>query len=338
MKDLEHEKQYVEKIQSKTDKTNKVYVFNEVGLEITRRCPLSCDHCLKGEQQQKGMSKEVMEDFFKNVMGIRTLSLASGETTFAVNKIKMLNECLRKYNPTIEKVFIYTNGIKVIDEYINQLKLLQQYVVQSGPHPEKNNYDMSHGYLKNTYNSGNAPLVLAISNDRYHKKARKEYFAKQALESKNPETYEKFVEGIEKLAQNFPVGFLDDNIVFNIGKGKQLEGVKKYNMPSKKFGVWQTSRYGVQIVHTFPYMGVYYDGSLGNLQLSYNEQDNYGIKVDSNKTMYERLLLVPNAEEVKGNNKSFRRWVIKQELKSEFDKLNPLNYTTKAETQETASM
>ena len=335
MLDLEHEKEYTKKIQAKADKNNRVYVFNEVALEITRRCPLNCDHCLKGEQQLKGMSREVMEEFFENVMGIRTLSLASGETTFAIKKLKILNEVLREYKPTVEKIFIYSNGIKVTDEYIEQLKLLREYVVNSGPHPDKNNYDMSHGVLRNVRNTGKTPLVIAISNDKFHKKAREEYFKRQAIESKNPQNRDKFVEGLEKLVDNFPVAFLDDNILLNTGKARNLEGVKKINKPIKKIGIWPVSRYGVEIVHTIPFMGVCYNGAFGDVQMTYEEQDRKAVKVDASKTKFERLLEVENAKLIKGGRKKFLSWISLQDLKFELFLLNPFNYTKKADADKT---
>lgn len=332
MRDLTHEREYIEKIQSKAYKSNKVYVYNEVALEITRRCPLSCDHCLKGEQQQKGMSREVMEAFFEHTMGIRTLSLASGETAFAVNKIKILNEVLRKYKPTVEHIHIYTNGIKITDEYIKQLKLLQQYVVEYGAHHNENKFDMRSGVLRGTAGSERFPLVITLSNDNYHKKARKVYFEKQFTENtKNPENQEKFIAGIEKLIQNFPVSISEGNLMFNIGKARQLDGIKKYNMPIENIAVWQASRFGVEIVHTYPHMGVYYDGSLGEVRCSYDEQDANGVKLDSSKTMYERLLMVPNTIEISGDVKKFKKWIIKQQLTEQYNLANPFNYTKKAE-------
>ena len=333
MKNLSHEEQYIKKIQSKADETNRVYVFNELALEITRRCPLNCEHCMKGDSQEREMSRQVMEDFFEHVMGIRCLSLASGETTLAVYKIKMLNECLRKYKPTVEKVFIYTNGTNITDEYINELKLLQQYVVQSASHHGENKFDMRHGLLKSAWNSGNSPLVVAVSNDKYHKKARELYFEKQSNQNVR-ESQEKFVAGIEKLIENFPVGFVDDGVIFNLGKAKQLSGVIKYKLPAEKIGVWCVPKFGVEVVHTYPHMGVCYDGSLGEVRLSYDDQDLLSVKPDKDKTMYQRLLEVPNVVEVQGNDKNFRRWIASQELKSEMHKLNPLNYTKKAEEQE----
>ena len=61
---IEDQEEYIKKLKSKQDRNGNVYVFLELGLEITRACQLSCKHCLKGEAQSEFMNRQTMENIF----------------------------------------------------------------------------------------------------------------------------------------------------------------------------------------------------------------------------------------------------------------------------------
>ena len=330
MKKSNYPEEYKQKLLSKKDKGDNVYVFNELSLEITRKCPLSCQHCLKGKAQNVSMSKKVMDDFFRHTMGIRYFSLSSGETTFAVEQIKMLNQSLREFKPTIENAFIYTNGIGITDEYVQELLKLKEYVIEicNSLHDGNAGFSNEVGFMGKEISKKKLPLKIYVSNDIYHKQAR------QALFEKNPVyTKDNLVEGIEKLTQNFPVTFFESGVIYNKGNAQQLQGVKKYNPPTFAPLIWSTNVLGVNVVHTFPHLGVYYDGSIGELTCSYEEQDKFAVK-PSDKLMLDRLLQLPQAKFVEGSRKDFIRAVTKQQTSLYYHRLNPFNYTKKCTSNE----
>lgn len=329
--------EYKRRLESKMDADRNVYVFNELSLEITRRCPLDCAHCLKGDQQTRGMSRAVMENFFQHTMGIRHLGLASGETAFAINKIKMLNEVLREYRPTIESVFVYTNGVKITDEYIRELNGLRDYVIESSNamHDGKADLDLRAGFASGNIIESKCPLVVILSNDTFHKEARARYFEKNNIDLVAGQ--QAFELGVVKLSKNFPVVISEKDALFHIGRARELSGVRKYKVPAEHIAIWKTSVSGVNVVHTYSPLGVYYDGAIGSLMKSYAEQDRSGVEYTADKTMYQRLLEVEGAFPLVGNRSDFIGAVTKEQKRQLSGRFNPLNYTKKSEPQITPS-
>ena len=70
-------------------------------LEVTRKCTLKCEHCLKGDQENKDMSFETIENALKDVTEIDQLFFEGGEPLLAIDQIL----------ETIQ--IIKTKGIKV---------------------------------------------------------------------------------------------------------------------------------------------------------------------------------------------------------------------------------
>ncbi len=322
---IEDQEEYIKKLKSKQDRNGNVYVFLELGLEITRACQLSCKHCLKGEAQSEFMNRQTMENIFSHTLGVRTLSLLSGETSLATKQIKMLNESLVLNNVTVECVNIYTNAVDISDEYVRQLKILRNYVLKSGSHHGQNIYNTEKGLVKG-FVTKNFPLKIIVSNDKFHKEARKEYYEKI---NKLDET--DFYSNVEKLAQEFPVRFHDSSLVFNIGKAQTQKGIK-YNPKQEKLALWKAPEdqtFGVKVLHVVPHIGISYDGGLCDVMQTYLDQDKTKI-MDLDKTLEERLLKLPNMGVFEGNKKQFVRWLENQHSLLEQHKLNPLNYTLKS--------
>lgn len=322
---IEHQEEYIKKLKSKQDENGIVYVFLELGLEITRECQLSCKHCLKGDAQPKFMNIQTMDNIFSHTMGVRTLSLLSGETSLATKQIKMLNESLVLNNVTVECVNIYTNAVDISDEYIRQLKILRDYVIKSGSHHGQNKFNTENGVMK-SFLTKNFPLKIIVSNDKFHKEARKDYYEKT---NKLNET--DFNLNIEKLAKEFPVKIHDSSIIFNIGKAQTQKGIK-YKPKQEKLALWEAPEdktFGVKVLHVVPHIGVSYDGGLCDMMQTYVDQDKTKI-MDLDKTLLERLMKLPNMGVFTGDKKQFVRWLENQNLLLEYHKFNPLNYTTKS--------
>jgi len=95
----------------------------DIMLEVTRKCNLRCEHCVRGPAQNKSISDRVLNEIGK--LDIGTLTLTGGEPTL----VKDLIPRLRRYNIYPDDVWTCTNGkvykeawAKEYLEYVSQLQ------------------------------------------------------------------------------------------------------------------------------------------------------------------------------------------------------------------------
>jgi len=83
-------------------------------LEVTRRCQLRCDHCLRGDAQRKDVSDKVIH--FLSKYNIGHLTLTGGEPTIVRDLIKRLRQA--RLFP--EAVWMCTNGYTFKKQWIEE--------------------------------------------------------------------------------------------------------------------------------------------------------------------------------------------------------------------------
>lgn len=83
---------------------------NNLVLEVTRRCNMSCRHCMRGEAQAVDMSEETMRKAISMLDDIGSISFTGGEPTLNLPLIRhTFDLCKAKYG-SIPPFFIVTNG------------------------------------------------------------------------------------------------------------------------------------------------------------------------------------------------------------------------------------
>lgn len=86
------------------------YTFDNLIFEITRKCNMKCAHCLRGNAQNKNMSKEVMLQALRNVSYINAVTFSGGEPTLNLDMIWYFIECCRMLDIEVGNFYIVTNG------------------------------------------------------------------------------------------------------------------------------------------------------------------------------------------------------------------------------------
>lgn len=99
----------------------------EIIIEVTRQCNLKCDHCLRGEPENKIIRKRHVELLFSQVEEIHTLTLTGGEPALWPSKIEMILSVAKKYEVDIQNFYIATNGTIAYDSFILSLIKLWLY-------------------------------------------------------------------------------------------------------------------------------------------------------------------------------------------------------------------
>jgi organic radical activating enzyme len=118
--------------------------LNECIIELTRKCNMACPHCLRGEAENLDMKLEYIENLFKRVNFISTLTLTGGEPSLKPEIINNLVRLAKKHKVDIGNFYIATNGKRVTNEFI--LAVMNLYL----------------------YCSDNEVSQLEVSTDKFH--------------------------------------------------------------------------------------------------------------------------------------------------------------------------
>ncbi len=98
-----------------------MYIYTPiVSVEITRKCNLDCEHCLRGNPSNVNIKKEILERFFDEVKIADVLVISGGEPFMCYSEIKLLCEIIKMKKVNISSVVIVTNGT-IYDERVYKL-------------------------------------------------------------------------------------------------------------------------------------------------------------------------------------------------------------------------
>lgn len=96
----------------------KIRAYNAI-FEVTRRCNLSCEHCLRGDAQNLDMTKETVDKVLDHIESICGLTLSGGEPTLNIPIIRYIFSEIRRREISLGSFYVVTNGL------VNQMELAQ---------------------------------------------------------------------------------------------------------------------------------------------------------------------------------------------------------------------
>lgn len=91
-------------------------------LEVTRRCNLQCQHCLRGQQQNKNLDTKKLKRFLKNISSIDHLFLTGGEPLLACKTIDDIRKIIKVRKIKLCSAAIVTNASVVNDKVIKTIR------------------------------------------------------------------------------------------------------------------------------------------------------------------------------------------------------------------------
>lgn len=101
-------------------------IYNFV-IELTRRCNMTCPHCLRGELQKISQKREYLAELFSRVRYISTLTLTGGEPSIVPHIIEMVIDIAQGYNVEIGSFYIATNGKRITPKFVEAVDRLHWY-------------------------------------------------------------------------------------------------------------------------------------------------------------------------------------------------------------------
>lgn len=84
--------------------------INSLVLEITRRCNMQCEHCMRGEAQVLDMDLSIIDKIFESGIEFSDVTFTGGEPSLYPEAIQYFVDRLRFYGRTISYFYVKTNG------------------------------------------------------------------------------------------------------------------------------------------------------------------------------------------------------------------------------------
>ena len=192
--------------------------FNEVELQLTRRCQCKCRHCFRGDAENKDMTPDVIDDFLKQTEMIGLLHIAGGEPTLNLDAMEYFLKALYRNGVPLMKLDIETNGYDISERFVDLIKQYAEMIQIC------HSMDLKQPEIKDV-------VTVAISNDKYH-----------VEEGCNPEkAYEYYIKALDGYANVFyqKDGFMP----VGVGRAKKLkESIKnKYTLYKKRIEILDKS-------------------------------------------------------------------------------------------------
>ena len=105
------------------------FIFDIVIIEVTRRCNMSCPHCLRGDAQNVDMDLYILDKFLSNFKNsyIREILFTGGEPSLNPEAIQFTLEAVKKYNITVQFFIMITNGKHISAELINIINSAENF-------------------------------------------------------------------------------------------------------------------------------------------------------------------------------------------------------------------
>lgn len=92
--------------------------YDNLMIEVTRRCNMSCAHCLRGDAQNRDISREVIEKIFENTESINCLTFGGGEISLNVEGLNMILEVAKEKDVDIYNFYAVTNGKEISEDFL----------------------------------------------------------------------------------------------------------------------------------------------------------------------------------------------------------------------------
>lgn len=130
-----------------------------MSLEITRRCNLSCVHCMRGEAQEEDMSYTIIDNLLLQTNEIEKVMFTGGEPFLALDKMSYFLEKIKHNDIPLYGLQIITNGTCFSEESISVIEKYSDYIEKC--FEIKYNKKFSKEFKERR-------VVIGISCDRYH--------------------------------------------------------------------------------------------------------------------------------------------------------------------------
>jgi hypothetical protein len=84
--------------------------ISNVVIEVTRKCNMNCEHCLRGGSQRKVIDNQRIYKMMQLIDNIGTITITGGEPTLAMDALEQVENCIRYGRADVGSFYMVTNG------------------------------------------------------------------------------------------------------------------------------------------------------------------------------------------------------------------------------------
>ncbi len=137
--------------------------FNSIVFEITRKCNLKCEHCVKGAAQNITITKSIINKVLDSVGFCKSIYLTGGEPFLEIDIIEYLVDKIIEKNITVLSFSCVTNGTILNNRIVNLFEKINLHC--------RKNIDNLEILLGENIEKDNSIVAISISCDPFHEKA-----------------------------------------------------------------------------------------------------------------------------------------------------------------------
>jgi MoaA/NifB/PqqE/SkfB family radical SAM enzyme len=119
-------------------------IVDVLGMIVTERCNLKCEHCLRGCRSDKVMSDEVIEATLSNFEYIHTLAICGGEVTLSLDVVEKVIDYVIKHNILVGEITYTINGTIYSQKFLDLLDYSRSYLIRDGMKKDRTSFAISH--------------------------------------------------------------------------------------------------------------------------------------------------------------------------------------------------
>lgn len=133
-------------------------------IEITRKCNMNCDHCLRGSAQDKDIDFNILDAILDNVGTIGNVVFTGGEPSLNIKAMTYFREEAEKRNKEIRSFYLVTNGkTNALPLSIELLKLYAYCVKHDDETLEYSGLALSQDMYHDDINQENEMILRGLS-------------------------------------------------------------------------------------------------------------------------------------------------------------------------------
>ena len=82
----------------------------DLAIEVTRKCNMKCEHCLRGPSQRKTIDDQYIYKMLQLIDNVGTLTITGGEPTLSMDSLQQIRHCIIYGNRDVSSFYMVTNG------------------------------------------------------------------------------------------------------------------------------------------------------------------------------------------------------------------------------------
>ncbi len=106
-------------------------IIDDLCIEVTRKCNMNCQHCMRGEAQNISLDYNLIDTLFNNpelnIIAINRLIITGGEPTLNYKTVLEIIKKIMQKSISLKSFIMVTNGSNYNNELIDALNTFYQY-------------------------------------------------------------------------------------------------------------------------------------------------------------------------------------------------------------------